>query len=183
MEARTNPELSERSAGKSGRSKAAAYANKYWSHYNGAYRRFDGSGRGEDCTNFVSQCMEASGWGYIGNLIWKNRDRSWFYLKWPQYTSASWANVGKFRSFALANKRTRLTSHYYDMWHGNVVQYGYNSAWYHSMIVTGRSGKQPLLTYHSTNAHNIPFFALQKRVNSAGKKKHLGRTTWTLHWT
>ncbi|MGK2309089.1 amidase domain-containing protein [Cutibacterium sp. V970] len=173
MEARTNPELSERSAGKSGRFKAAAYANKYWSHYNGAYRRFDGSGRGGDCTNFVSQCMEASGWGYTGNLVWKNTDRSWFYLKWPQYTSASWVNVGKFRSFALANKRTRLASHYYDMWHGNVVQYGYNSACYHSMIVTGRSGKQPLLTYHSTNTHNIPFFALQKRVNSAGK-----RSTW-----
>lgn len=183
MEARTNPELNERSAGKSGRFKAAAYANKYWSHYNGAYRRFDGAGRGGDCTNFVSQCMEASGWGYTGNLAWKNTDRSWFYLKWPHYTSASWVNVGKFRSFALANKRTRLASHYYDMWHGNVVQYGYNGAWYHSMIVTGRSGKQPLLTYHSTNTHNIPFFALQKRVNSTGKKNHLGRTIWALHLT
>ncbi|RFT43945.1 hypothetical protein DMY01_08065 [Cutibacterium avidum] len=81
--------------------------------------------------------MEASGWGYTGNLVWKNRDRSWFYLKWPRYTSASWVTVGKFRSFALANKRTRLA----DMWHGNVVQCGYNSAWYHSMIVAGRSGK------------------------------------------
>lgn len=69
------------------------------------------------------------------------------------------------------------------MWHGNVVQYGYNGAWSHSMIVTGRSGKQPLLTYHITNTHNIPFFALQKRVNSTGKKNHLGRTIWALHLT
>lgn len=182
-ESRMHSLTSLRSVGSSGRHRAAAYANKYWRSYNPAYRRFDGNRGGGDCTNFVSQCMAASGWGYTGNLVWKNTDRSWFYLQWPPYTSASWVNVGKFRSFALANKRTRLASHYYDMWHGNVIQYGYGTAWHHSTIVTGRSGKQPLLTYHSKDTHNKPFFAFKKDVDSAGRTNHWDRTIWALHLT
>ena len=37
--------------------KAAAYADKYWKHYNRSYKEY----RGVDCANFVSQCLYAGG--------------------------------------------------------------------------------------------------------------------------
>lgn len=37
--------------------KARDYALKYWKNYNSKYRKFD-----NDCTNFISQAMDAGGW-------------------------------------------------------------------------------------------------------------------------
>lgn len=175
QEARQNPELRTRALGTKGRFAAAEYANANWNKRNSKYRAVS-QGRGGDCTNFVSQCMRAGGWEYVGNLVWKKSDKSWFYLSYPHFTSDSWVNVGKFRDFAVRTGRSRLASHYYDMWHGNVVQHGYSGSWHHSTIVTGRKGNQPLLSYHDNDTHNIPFFAYKKKVERRGLQ-------WALHLT
>ncbi|HEX8917496.1 MAG TPA: amidase domain-containing protein [Chloroflexota bacterium] len=73
-------------------SSAASYADTYWSKYNAAWPTFANSGG--DCTNFVSQALNAGGFtmrmspAYSGNAAWfmLQSRRHWSY-------SLSWINA------------------------------------------------------------------------------------------
>lgn len=145
--------------GSDGRKKAAAYALKYWKNCNTAYRIF--SGVGGDCTNFVSQCMRAGGWTDVAGL-WKS-DGAWWYNSLNQ--SHPWINVGKFRTFALRSGRSKSASYVTQLYNGNVLQVRPTTTWAHSVIVTGRSGTTPLLTYHSSSTQDKPFSAFRRSYN------------------
>ncbi|WP_130864996.1 amidase domain-containing protein [Acidipropionibacterium timonense] len=168
---------SVRALGGNGRMAAAAYANKYWNSYNRGYRDFSSNSYGGDCTNFVSQCMRAGGWSDTGSLLDRTNDKAWFYWKVTQ--SYSWVNVGIFRSFSIKHGRSKLAQNVTQMWHGNVIQVAVNGTWYHSTIVTGRSNNLPLLTYHTNNVHNRPFYSFRESFSRA----HPGGLTWALHLT
>lgn len=49
------------------------YAVKYWTNYNPAYRSIAGN----DCTNFISQVLRASGWVQFKFALWTDDDNWW----------------------------------------------------------------------------------------------------------
>ncbi|MFE2311458.1 amidase domain-containing protein, partial [Streptomyces sp. NPDC059411] len=128
----------------------AKYAEKYWSSYNPAYRKFNGAGG--DCTNFVSQALKAGGWK---NAPGTTSDyRNWWYDGAQQ--TDSWVGANEWSWFTLSNERATNLANVYQADVGDIVQVDFNKdgSKDHSMIVTYRSGAgMPYVTYHSTNTY------------------------------
>lgn len=128
----------------------AAYAEKYWNHYNPAYRQFNGAGG--DCTNFVSQALKAGGWK---NAPGTDSDfHHWWYS--PSSESWSWVGADDWSWFALSSKRVSNLANVYQLGVGDILQMDFDGdgSKDHSMIVTYRGwGGMPYVTYHSTNTY------------------------------
>lgn len=128
----------------------AAYAEKYWSNYNPAYRKFNDAGG--DCTNFVSQAMKAGGWANKGGVY--DDYRNWWYDS--SYQSTSWVGANEWSWFTLDSKRAANLSNVYYLGVGDVLQMDFDKdgSKDHTMIVTYRSSSGvPYLTYHSVNTY------------------------------
>ncbi|WP_442812924.1 amidase domain-containing protein [Streptomyces sp. NBC_01343] len=128
----------------------AKYAEKYWSSYNPAYRKF--SGAGGDCTNFISQALKAGGWKTVPGST--TDYRNWSY-DGPRQTD-SWVGANEWAWFTLSNKRAANLANVYQTDVGDIVQVDFNrdGSKDHSMMVTYRSkAGMPYLTYHSTNTY------------------------------
>ncbi|MET9606690.1 amidase domain-containing protein [Streptomyces sp. NPDC006512] len=128
----------------------AKYAEKYWSNYNPAYRKFNGSGG--DCTNFISQALKAGGWKPVPGS--SSDYRNWWYDGTRQ--SDSWVGANEFAWFTLSNQRAANLANVYQADIGDVLQVDFNKdgSKDHSMMVTYRSkAGMPYLTYHSTNTY------------------------------
>jgi hypothetical protein len=63
-----------------------SYAYQYWNNYNGAFRPYD-----NDCTNFISQAMQAGGWTYVGSGMSDRTDNHFWYYGDFTFTSGTWA--------------------------------------------------------------------------------------------
>ncbi|MFJ3203314.1 amidase domain-containing protein [Streptomyces sp. NPDC086989] len=128
----------------------AKYAEKYWSSYNPAYRKF--SGAGGDCTNFISQALNAGGWKAVPGST--TDYRNWWYDGAKQ--SDSWVGANEWAWFTLSNQRAANLANVYQADIGDIVQVDFNKdgSKDHSMMVTYRSSAgMPYLTYHSTNTY------------------------------
>ncbi|MEU3727434.1 amidase domain-containing protein [Streptomyces sp. NPDC031705] len=128
----------------------AQYAEKYWSNYNPAYRKFNGAGG--DCTNFISQALKAGGWKPVPGT--SSDYRNWWYDGTRQ--SDSWVGANEWAWFTLSNQRASNLANVYQMDIGDILQVDFNKdgSKDHSMIVTRRSSAgMPYLTYHSTNTY------------------------------
>ncbi|MCX5175336.1 amidase domain-containing protein [Streptomyces virginiae] len=128
----------------------AKYAEKYWSNYNPAYRKFNGAGG--DCTNFISQALKAGGWKAVPGST--SDYRNWWYDGARQ--SDSWVGANEWAWFTLSNKRATNLASVYQTDVGDIVQVDFNKdgSKDHSMMVTYRSSAgMPYLTYHSTNTY------------------------------
>lgn len=128
----------------------AQYAEKYWSNYNPAYRKF--SGNGGDCTNFISQALKAGGWKPVPGT--STDYRNWWYDGTRQ--SDSWVGANEWAWFTLSNQRAANLANVYQMDVGDILQADFNrdGSKDHSMMVTYRSrAGMPYLTYHSTNTY------------------------------
>ncbi|NXY97151.1 amidase domain-containing protein [Streptomyces sp. BR123] len=128
----------------------AKYAEKYWSRYNPAYRKFNGAGG--DCTNFISQALKAGGWKSVPGS--STDYRNWWYDGTRQ--SDSWIGANEWAWFTLSNQRAANLANVYQADIGDIVQMDFNrdGSKDHSMMVTYRSGNgMPYLTYHSTNTY------------------------------
>ncbi|UQW99601.1 amidase domain-containing protein [Streptomyces sp. RerS4] len=128
----------------------AKYAEKYWSNYNPAYRKFNGAGG--DCTNFISQALKAGGWKPVPGT--SSDYRNWWYDGTRQ--SVSWIGANEWAWFTLSNQRAANLANVYQMDVGDIMQVDFNKdgSKDHSMMVTYRSAKgMPYLTYHSTNTY------------------------------
>ncbi|MGW1895547.1 amidase domain-containing protein [Streptomyces sp. NPDC002004] len=131
----------------------AAYAAKYWNHYNPAYPDYNGEGAGGDCTNFVSQSLKAGGWKHVPGST--SDFHKWFGT--ADIQSDSFVGVNEFSWFALSSKRVTSLANVYQLDVGDVLQMDFNrdGSKDHSMIVTYRSPQGvPYVTYHSTNTYN-----------------------------
>ncbi|MCF1506971.1 amidase domain-containing protein [Streptomyces glomeratus] len=131
----------------------AAYAQKYWNHYNPDYPDFNGQGAGGDCTNFVSQSLKAGGWKHVPGYT--SDFHKWFGNS--EIQSDSFVGVNEFSWFALSSKRVTSLANVYQLDVGDVLQMDFNKdgSKDHSMIVTYRSPQGvPYVTYHSTNTFN-----------------------------
>lgn len=128
----------------------ATYAEKYWSSYNPAYRKFNDDGG--DCTNFVSQSLRAGGWKNDSGTA--SDYRNWWYDTSAQ--TDSWVGANEWSWFALSSKRTTNLANVYQAEVGDIIQMDFDrdGSKDHSMMVTYRSsGGVPYLTYHSTNTY------------------------------
>ncbi|WUT09763.1 amidase domain-containing protein [Streptomyces virginiae] len=128
----------------------AKYAEKYWSNYNPAYRKFNGAGG--DCTNFISQALKAGGWKAVPGST--SDYRNWWYDGARQ--SDAWVGANEWAWFTLSNKRATNLASVYQTDVGDIVQVDFNKdgSKDHSMMVTYRSSAgMPYLTYHSTNTY------------------------------
>ncbi|MET8178308.1 amidase domain-containing protein [Streptomyces sp. NPDC005336] len=128
----------------------AAYAEKYWSNYNPAYRKFNDAGG--DCTNFVSQAMKAGGWANKSGTY--DDYRSWWYDSSSQ--STSWVGANEWSWFTLDSQRATNLSNVYDLGVGDVLQMDFDrdGSKDHTMVTSYRSSSGvPYLTYHSVNTY------------------------------
>ncbi|MFF4578533.1 amidase domain-containing protein [Streptomyces sp. NPDC001389] len=128
----------------------AQYAEKYWSNYNPAYRKF--SGNGGDCTNFISQALKAGGWKPVPGT--SSDYRNWWYDGAKQ--ADSWVGANEWAWFTLSNQRAANLANVYQLDVGDILQADFNrdGSKDHSMMVTYRSkAGMPYLTYHSTNTY------------------------------
>lgn len=128
----------------------AKYAEKYWSNYNPAYRKFTGAGG--DCTNFISQALKAGGWKAVPGS--SSDYRNWWYD--GAHQSDSFVGANEWAWFTLSNQRAANLADVYQADVGDIVQVDFNrdGSKDHSMMVTYRSSAgMPYLTYHSTNTY------------------------------
>jgi hypothetical protein len=137
---------------------------------NGGYNHdyvFFRFGLGGDCTNFVSQVMQAAGWEEEGG--WYRARWNWWHDKSmiPPLPKASWSWAGapNFLAFALSSGRAHVLYSGRNPWinglnaiadlqWGDVVQLDLDSSDNkrqptHSLVVTGRTPVR--VTYHSVN--------------------------------
>ena len=127
----------------------AKYLEKYWTNYNPAYRDF--SGKGGDCTNFVSQALKAGGWAYKSG--WYKNANNWWYNRFNQ--TWSWTAVDFWATFARNSGRTSTLKNVWSLRIGDVLQVRAkgSSSKNHTMMVSYYSNGTPYFTYHSYNRY------------------------------
>ncbi|MBV9852126.1 MAG: amidase domain-containing protein [Armatimonadetes bacterium] len=135
--------------------------------YNPSYRSY-----GNDCTNFVSQCLRAGGWQDTGWFYYS--DWNWFCNGggWGRHSSTwSWSNAADLFEFLHRSGRASLVNSWQDLQPGDVVQVNWDGGWpvSHTMIVTGYDGwGYPTLTQHSNNRLNKTIWEyLQESPNAS----------------
>jgi hypothetical protein len=132
-------------------SSAATYAKTWALKDNPAYAMSDGSPRfGDDCTNFVSQSMEAGGWTYqwgSGACADRKADSVWWFTrrgcKRPIISdidaSFTWGGADNFKRFLSGSGRGAAAAHVYDLEPGDVLQRDHgDGVMHHSMVVTSK---------------------------------------------
>lgn len=132
---------------------AVAYARRWAFSRNPNY--FDFSNLGGDCTNFASQCV------YAGSGIMNYTPVfGWYYISADNRT-ASWTGVEYFYNFLTGNTNgagpfaEEVGANEIEI--GDIIQLGRaNGDFYHSPVVVGFSGGQPLIAAHSYDAYNRP---------------------------
>lgn len=129
--------------------RAVAYAERWWNGRNPAYRRFP-----VDCTNFVSQCLQAGGWPMART---GRRDRGWWYEgdggsadRW----SFSWAVAHSLRWYLAAAEGATEAQAATDLRPGDVICYDFigDGRWEHTTIVTAIRDGEPLVNAHTYDA-------------------------------
>lgn len=137
--------------------KAVKYAIKYAKTPNKNYYYF----KGQDCTNYTSQCL------YAGGIKMHNgkskTDTCWFY-KTANNRSSSWTGAEQFRKYLnrSSSKIKKKKTNWLNVQKGDIIQLTLDGKAYHSLIVTGivysSSGRADLLVCcHSSNRKEVSF--------------------------
>lgn len=140
------------------------YAYEYWgpteSDYNSEYRSFD-----LDCTNFVSQAVDAGGWPHVSGW-YRSTDAWWYNLANQTWT---WVNAHYWWWFTHDRPRGDLVP-VGDLEPGDILQIDFDKDGYldHSMIVTFKDGQGTVcLTYHTTNTKDRSIIDIQNQYPNA----------------
>ena len=134
------------------RLRAQSYAERWALSRNPLFLDF--SGRGGDCTSFVSQAVLAG--GCVMNFT---PTYGWYYVS-PDDRAAAWTGVPYFYNFLLTNTGTgpfgqETAPGLLEI--GDVIQLGRDDGvFYHSLLVTGFSRQGYLVSAHSDDALNRP---------------------------
>ncbi|MFC4619012.1 amidase domain-containing protein [Camelliibacillus cellulosilyticus] len=129
---------------------AVKYADRWWNQGNPEFQMFD-----VDCTNYVSQCLNAGGAPMHGQY---NQHAGWWYS--GKNWSFSWAVAHSFRWY-LTGRQNRLQAVTVDapekLMPGDVICYDFegDGRWDHSTFVTEKDGNHmPLVNAHTTDSRH-----------------------------
>jgi Putative amidase domain len=151
---------------------AAAYALKYAFKYNPEWPSYVSTHGvhfgGGDCTNFVSQALNAGGWTMVRGFHWD--DGSWYSSKGDAGVhdhSRAWTVAENFGGFLKTAGRARRCN-MHELALGDVVQLCDYGIIHHTMIVTGvlpNSLKRniPLVTYHTVDKAEKPLTTISSQ--------------------
>jgi hypothetical protein len=166
-------------------SAAASYARTWASSTNPAYGRFS-----NDCTNFVSQAMEAGGWSMItGSSYCDDRKKDsvwWFNPGGCTYTacpwswcptvksvnaSYTWGGAQNFFDFVRTSGRGTAASKVRDLDVGDVLQMDFSGGGHigHTMIVTNKTSSNLYLSYHTSDHLDEPFWPEGTKTGILGR--------------
>lgn len=139
------------------RQHAYEYAMRWALAQNPLFYHF--AGIGGDCTNFVSQCVLA------GSGIMNEAETFGWYYHSLSSRSPAWTGVSYFYNFITANRGVGPFASVVDQDRleiGDVVQLGHgDGTFYHTLLVTGRKAREPLVSAHSYDVRNRPLSAYQ----------------------
>jgi hypothetical protein len=130
------------------RLKAVQYAERWWNSYNPAYKKFE-----NDCTNFISQCLNVGGGPMRG---YPNRGNGWWFMN--QNWSYSWSMANSLRLY-LTNSKVGLMAREVgspdELSLGDIICYDFegDGRFNHNTIVTGKDAfNMPLVNAHTYNS-------------------------------
>ena len=133
------------------REAAISYAERWALRRNPNYYNFDGIGG--DCTNFASQCL------YAGSGVMNyTKDVGWYYNS-PFDRAAAWSGAQYFYNFIVRNKSvgpTAVVEKIENLQIGDFIQLHDGIEFYHTLIITGFSGNEPLISAHTADAYMRP---------------------------
>ena len=141
------------------RARAVRYAKEWALRRNPLF--IDFTGRGGDCTNFVSQAL------YAGTCQMNfTADFGWYFIS-PEDRAPAWTSVEYFYDFITGERQfiTRnggigpfgIETDAAGVFEGDVVQLADSSGdFYHTLMITGFSGGQTLVSAHSNDALDKP---------------------------
>lgn len=157
------------------RHNAVQYAHQYGLQPNTQYPYYEGN----DCTNFVSQCLQAGGcknhfhpthpWWCVGNktsICWSVASSLYWYIKICTKEDAFGIKANTMIIEGNNNYTNAIAS---QIEIGDLIQYvNFNNRIQHSAIITGfqvNNGlKQPLITQHTYGAIDIPWRKQHKKT-------------------
>lgn len=131
------------------RLKAVQYAERWWNSYNPAYMKIENN----DCTNFISQCLQQGGAPMRG---YPNRGAGWWLRS--QSHSWSWAVAHALKLYFESSKsglRAKRVSSPDQLLLGDVICYDFegDGRFNHNTIVTGKDANgMPLVNAHTYNS-------------------------------
>jgi hypothetical protein len=134
------------------------YALTHALSYNSDFRSFT-----NDCTNFISQIMRTGGWKH--DTGWYRSDGNWWYNSANQ--TYTWAGAENWSRFA-----PRRTDALTNVWHMAVtdvlqIDFSRDDHMDHSMMVTGYSGSDLLMSYHTSDHKNESLKSIINRYPNA----------------
>lgn len=154
---RTSKESTKSSVGYD-RNAAAQYALNHWNNPSSNYPNY--AAHGGDCTNFVSQCLEAGGWTQTSMSIPRASEKAWYHKRGSSmpstnYRSVSWTSAVGLSNFLGYTDRVIPASYTLSSYEkGDIVQI-LSSTVSHSMIITRVGTNKVYVTYRSvTNGEN-----------------------------
>ncbi|WP_147536132.1 amidase domain-containing protein [Bacillus marasmi] len=131
------------------RLKAVQYAERWWNSYNPAYIKIENN----DCTNFISQCLNQGGAPMRG---YPNRTRGWW-IRGQNY-SWSWTVAHALKLYLDSSKtglRAKRVTSPEQLLLGDVICYDFegDGRFNHNTIVTGKDANgMPLVNAHTYNS-------------------------------
>ncbi|NLT58307.1 MAG: amidase domain-containing protein [Clostridiales bacterium] len=134
------------------RERAIQYAKSWALRRNPSYADF--SLMGGDCTNFISQCLYAG--GGVQNYT---PTMGWYYNSLSSRAPA-WSAARFLYRFLKANRSVGPVAREVGksgLQIGDLIQLENESGVYHSLIVTGFDGRDPLICTHTFDAYMVPF--------------------------
>ncbi len=135
---------------------AAAYAVKHAITYNtGGYRSY-----GNDCTNFISQCLKAGGWSETGTSLSRTSNTTWLYSSLGEgFTSYTWAGAHNHYFFHKETARSTAGAYVSSLRLGDIMQVSFAGDGHigHTVIVSKEdTNGTDYVSYHTTNTLNKP---------------------------
>jgi hypothetical protein len=180
--ARTPSPVRRRLLQRYSRTAAVAYAKQWAMSDNPAYGRIEPN----DCTNFVSQTLLAGGWTMAGGSCDDRKsDAAWWFgprqcrwvgmRPWTTEVKASftWGGAQNLYNHMLAMQRGTAIGDPMGLEPGDILQMDMGEGHYgagrigHSMVVTGKSANDLLLSYHEPHKLDEPFSSIAGRYPGA----------------
>ena len=144
---------------------AVRYALKYGLNPNTDYKYFKSYGNlGDDCTNFVSQCIHSGGCEMVDgdHATWWYRDKENWSISWVNSHSLYWCLLIRYQHHDNG-PRAKEVFDVYELTVGDVIIYeGLDGQIDHSGIITGYRDGLPTITQHSPELVDISYFKTNK---------------------